>query len=186
MHCERALELLPRYADDELTEAQAGPLRRHLMGCPACRAVAADQRGLTRWFEPTEEVAVPTDFAARVAAMAFEGEAAHELTPAAAARRVSPSGAPGPRPLEPAPTGLRDFVLVVIAAAAVAMFALSVAIGMRDRPAEQTLSATELPELLQMLDSLNDDPAGVAQPGAGPDGALPGGGIFLQGANPVR
>ena len=159
LHCERALELLPRYADGELTEGQAAPLRQHLLDCPACRSVASQQRGLGRWFETVEPVAVPSGFAQRVATLAFEGASVGdpsegELTPVGAARgprSIDSSGARG-RELGTGP-GLRDFVLFLTAAAAVALFALSVAIGLRDRPSGETLSATEIPELLQMLDS---------------------------------
>ncbi|QDU69948.1 hypothetical protein Pla86_50680 [Planctomycetes bacterium Pla86] len=175
LHCERALELLPRYADGELTEGQAAPLRQHLLDCPACRAVASRQRGLGRWFEAVAPVAVPPGFAERVAAMAFEGaqaqrEPQREPEPAGGAwdHRLRAVPDQDAAPLEVG-LGLRDFLLLVTAAAAVALFALSVAIGLRDRPSGETLSATEIPELLKMLDS-NVAPAAATTDGTSPIG----------------
>ncbi|TAJ16410.1 MAG: zf-HC2 domain-containing protein, partial [Planctomycetota bacterium] len=64
--CAAALELVPGYLDEELSEEQAAPLRRHLLACHACREHAQAERALHRWFVPSAPVAVPEGFAARV------------------------------------------------------------------------------------------------------------------------
>src|ERR1700752_2002103 len=74
--CDETRKLVPRYLDGELSEAQASPLRTHLLDCPACREVAKEGRSFHRWFEAVEPVpvAIPAGFAARVARRAFAGD----------------------------------------------------------------------------------------------------------------
>jgi hypothetical protein len=55
----------------------------------------------------------------------------------------------------PGTGGLRDFVLFATAVAAAALFALSVWLGMRARPAGEDLMAEPLGEVLQELEALN-------------------------------
>jgi anti-sigma factor RsiW len=72
--CRDASALIPSYLDGELTEAQAAPLRKHLLSCQACRGSAQSEKNLKRWFVEAEAPAVPKDFAARVARRAFAGD----------------------------------------------------------------------------------------------------------------
>ena len=73
--CDDARALVPSYLDGELSEAQASPLRAHLLDCPACRGVAKEGKALRRWFEfEPAPVSVPAGFAARVARRAFAGD----------------------------------------------------------------------------------------------------------------
>lgn len=165
MHCDRALEVLPRYLDGELHEPQAAALRSHLLACPACRAAAAEGRALTRWFVPTEAPAVPEGFAARVAAAAHRsdapvegpGEGPGEVLGVGQASRSSAGSSPGAltQPALGDGGSLRDFVLLMTAVAAAALFALSVVLGMRGRPAGEPLMAEPLGEVLQALEALN-------------------------------
>lgn len=161
--CERALELLPRYGDGELSESTSAVLRHHLMACPACRSVAAEQRSLARWFEPTEPVAVPVDFAARVAA-AIQASPRADAGPAVASAAGFAADGTG-SPAEDRGAALqstreagpvRDFVLFLTAAAAVALFALSIVIGLGGKPEEETLSASEVTEVLRMLEATRE------------------------------
>ncbi|MEO0650293.1 MAG: zf-HC2 domain-containing protein [Planctomycetota bacterium] len=149
MHCARAIELLPRYLDGELPEGQAQALRQHLLACPACRSSASEGRTLERWFEPLPAPAVPQGFAARVAAAAARldpATVAHEPegpAPALVSERAAPAGE------------LREFVLVLTAVAAAALFALSILLGLRDRPQGDGLMAEPLNEVLLELETLN-------------------------------
>ena len=72
MQCDDVLPLIAGYLDGELSEAQSGPVRQHLLDCPACRQVTQDQKALKSWFRPTAPVAAPEGFAARVARRAFQ------------------------------------------------------------------------------------------------------------------
>ena len=76
MNCKECLPLIPSYLDEELSEAQAAPLRQHLMDCRLCRKALSGERSFKRWFEsePVVEVAVPDGFASRVARRAFAGD----------------------------------------------------------------------------------------------------------------
>src|SRR6185436_4437001 len=87
MECIEARPLIPSYLDSELSEAQARPLRKHLLDCPECRALAQGEKNLKRWFVEEEATAVPRDFAARVARRAFAGDSGERfgVAPAAAA-----------------------------------------------------------------------------------------------------
>lgn len=138
MECRDVLPLVPLYLDGELVEAQAAPLRKHLLACPACREHAQSEKALKRWFVPVPEVAVPTGFAERVALRAFHGE------PAAA----------GAAPLNAqADLGLRRFVLWAVAAAALVLLTGSIALQLSERPRSDRLQASELPELWKQLEA---------------------------------
>jgi len=110
--CEHAKSLVPSYLDGELTEAQAAPLRAHLLGCPACREIAKDGRALSRWFEPGPDAQVPVGFAARVARRAFAGDPGGTVTP------DEPSGEGREAPVLP-------FLLRMTAAAAALLIVLA-------------------------------------------------------------
>jgi anti-sigma factor RsiW len=80
MDCNECLPLVASYHDEELSEAQAAPLRQHLMDCPACRKALAGEKTLRRWFPaPSDEgIQVPDGFAERVARRAFAGDMGSE------------------------------------------------------------------------------------------------------------
>jgi anti-sigma factor RsiW len=73
MNCTQAITLVGPYLDGELNEAQAGPLRRHLLACAGCRTGVQAHKDMRRWFVEPEPLAVPAGFAARVAQAAFAG-----------------------------------------------------------------------------------------------------------------
>jgi len=167
--CSDARVLIPSWADGELSEAQAAPLRSHLIGCRECRSAMQDLRALRRWFEAGADdgrALVPPGFAARVARRAFAGDTGERqaaLEPERAERRTL------------------DFVLWVTAAAAVVLLALSIALRVRELPGGERLRADDrtpltTEEILRALDALEASeqappaPAAVA-PAQGPGAA---------------
>lgn len=127
--CDSARPLVPSYLDGELSEAQAAPLRTHLLECPACREVAKEGRALERWFvAESTSVPVPAGFAARVARRAFAGD-------------------PGLLVPEPPPVrerrSLLPFLLVASAVAAALLFVLALAIQRQSLPDSGHLDAKE-------------------------------------------
>ncbi|QQS47366.1 MAG: zf-HC2 domain-containing protein [Acidobacteriota bacterium] len=50
MKCRQIEELLPLFAGDDLSEAQAGTVREHLAGCGSCSKLAADLSESVAWF----------------------------------------------------------------------------------------------------------------------------------------
>ena len=74
IQCEVVRALVPTYVDGEVSETVASTIRRHLIDCPACRAVAQEEQSLRQWFVAGPEVEVPDGFAARVARRAFAGD----------------------------------------------------------------------------------------------------------------
>lgn len=125
--CENAAALVPSYLDGELSEAQAGPLRAHLLQCPACREVAKDLKSFKRWFVDEAPPAVPPGFAARVARRAFAGDLG--LAPAGETARA-PAG-PGSASAD---GRLLVFVLRLTAAAAALLLCLAAALQLQARP----------------------------------------------------
>ena len=119
--CESAAALVPSYLDGELSEAQAAPLRTHLLQCPACREVAKDLKSLKRWFVQEDPVAAPPGFAARVARRAFAGDPGL-ASPAAHAQTANADGR------------LLAFVLRLTAAAAAVLLVFAATLQMRARP----------------------------------------------------
>lgn len=79
MACERVLELVPTFVDDEASESLASAVRKHLIDCADCRVVVQEEKSLRLWFDPIAgeagraDIVVPEGFAARVTAMAFSG-----------------------------------------------------------------------------------------------------------------
>ena len=57
--CKQQQTLIPSYLDGELSEAQAAPLRRHLLACQDCRNAAQGERSLKAWFQAEAGVTVP-------------------------------------------------------------------------------------------------------------------------------
>jgi anti-sigma factor RsiW len=140
--CDDARPLVPSYLDGELSEAQASPLRTHLLDCPACREVAKEGKALKRWFEPDPTVAsVPVGFAARVARRAFAGDPGLLV--------------PEP-PLQRARRPLLPFLLVATAVAAALLFVLAIAIQRESLPKTDRLDAMPRPP---WLDARTEAPA---------------------------
>lgn len=124
--CDDSRPLVPSYLDGELSEAQASPLRAHLLDCPACREIAKEGKTLTRWLEPDPApVSVPVGFAARVARRAFAGDPGLLV--------------PEPPPLLRRP--LLPFLLIATAVAAAVLFVLAVAIQRESLPHTNGLEA---------------------------------------------
>jgi len=157
MECTDAKLLIPSYLDGELSEAQAAPLRKHLLDCQPCRASAQGEKNLKLWFVAQAAPAVPKGFAARVARRAFAGDtgerslAGAELAIAAPVRKDADS--------------LR-FVLQLTSIAAVLLIFLSIAVRQQTLPSGGKLMADDHPEIkferaLEELDQLNraDAPA---------------------------
>jgi hypothetical protein len=161
--CTDALALVPSYLDGELSEAQAAPLREHLLGCQPCRGSAQDLKGLKRWFVgPAEEASlVPTGFAARVARRAFAGDTGEADAPLPAAA-VAPS---------------LGFVRELTGIAAAVLVALAIGLRMQDRPAGERLQADQrlsFPEVQEQLERLNREDAAAAVKGALGERTAPG------------
>ena len=165
MECIDALPLVPAYLDGELSEARAGLLRKHLLGCHACRGAAQHGKTLERWFAPLAEastdprsefaVAVPSGFAARVARRAFAGDSGERdyRLPRAKSDNVLP------------------FVLRVTALAAGLLFALAVGLQMQSRPEATHLSAeSAVPPVERIVEQFDQLNSGVIAPAADPQG----------------
>lgn len=155
MNCKDSRSLIPGYLDGELSEAQAAPLRQHLMDCPACRRATSGQKALGRWFrtEPASDVPVPPDFAARVTRLAFAGAAPSTESPAREAPAVEED-----RRLQP-------MVLWLTTVAAAALLLVSALIARLPRGDGGQLRAGDgatLEETLEELDRLAD-PAGAGE-----------------------
>jgi predicted anti-sigma-YlaC factor YlaD len=147
MECQNARSMIPSYCDGELTQAQAGPLRQHLLGCQPCRGSAQDLKNLKRWFAPAGAAVVPAGFAARVARRALQGDTG-ELVP----------GGVAPRADEERGRLLR-FVLACTAAAAVVLLLLAIGVRQVNLPRTDRLQAAgpppQLERALEELDRLN-------------------------------
>lgn len=159
--CTDARPLIMSYLDGELSEAQAAPLRKHLLGCQPCRASAQDQKNSKRWFVASEPVAVPRDFAARVARRAFQGDRGEGFAPQAPLSTR-------PRAHDVEERSMR-FVLALTALAAAVVIFLSIAIRQLTLPTGDSLRAddqsTVLPidRALEELDQLNAKEAPSAE-----------------------
>jgi len=163
MICKEYRALISGYADDELSEAQAAPLRQHMIDCQACRKVLAGEVALKRWFEPEPELlaAVPSGFAERVARRAFDGDTGEALVPAGGSDHETP---------------LLQFVLRLTAAAAVLLLVASALMRNVGLPAGDHLRAElNVPtneEIIEQLEILNRE---AAVESAGPaEGLEPG------------
>jgi hypothetical protein len=152
MRCEDALPLVPTYLDGEVSEAQAAPLRQHLLACAACRGSAQEQKTLHRWFEPcaAAAVSVPAGFSARVARRAFAGDTGER--PAVATAADEERGR------------LLRFVLQATAVAAALMLALAIALRSEELPPGDDLRAEDrvapkVEDVIEKLERLNADDA---------------------------
>jgi anti-sigma factor RsiW len=167
MRCDQALALIPSYLDGELQEAQAGPLRKHLLDCQGCRGGAQAGKNLKRWFAAETSVvagAIPQGFASRVARRAFAGDTGEpeiELLPARSPAVSAPAGR-----LRVAARGSEDpihrFVLQATAAAALVVLALSLALRSQTLPSGSVMQAADVrgeitvEKALERLDQMND------------------------------
>lgn len=149
--CKEARPLVASYADGELSEAQAGLLRRHLLECSGCRRLAQDEKALKRWFVAAAAPAVPEDFAARVVRRAFAGDT-------------------GEHGFAPAPVlevgRLRGFVTTLTGLAAAAAILIAVAIRQSDLPAERGLRADQVKTYEEVRHELEQLEAHEAHPAA--------------------
>jgi hypothetical protein len=153
--CENVRPLVPVYLDGELSEAQAAPLRKHLLACQPCRAQAQSEKNLRRWLVPAAAVGAPRGFSARVAQAAFAGVGA-----------AGNAGEYAEREEREAPALLRreasilPFVLRLTAAAAVLALVLSAAVRVIEQPSASELRADDRPTMtldqaLERLDQLD-------------------------------
>lgn len=148
--CDAARPLVPPYLDGELSEAQASPLRAHLLDCPACRESAKGGKALARWFvaEPLA-VSAPAGFAARVARRAFAGDPGLLV--------------PEPPAVHPRRT-LLPFLLVASAVAAAVLLVLALALQRESLPRAGGLDARETPPPWLEAEVRPEAGAGVAEP----------------------
>ena len=151
MECQNARSMIPSYLDGELSEAQAGPLRQHLLDCQPCRGSAQDLKNIHRWFVQPAAAVVPAGFASRVARRAFQGDTGETLV-----------GATLPRGEVGAPRGdeergrLLRFVLTCTAAAAAILLVLSIGVRQLALPHSDRLVASPVsPSLDKALDELD-------------------------------
>jgi len=148
--CQTYRALVPGYADGELSEEQAAPLRQHLLSCNACRNAVQDLDHVGRWFPAEPALEVPDGFAARVAAAAFTGAGpVARPQPRAQLRPTAAPSAPEPR--------LMGFVLTLTSVAAGVLLTLALLMAQEDEPQGTQMSAEPLPAILQELDRLNGE-----------------------------
>lgn len=161
MDCRAAQDLVPGYLDGELSDAQAAPLRQHLLDCPACRGAVQETRNLKAWFVDDGEVPVPAGFAARVTRRALAGDTG------APEESLADVLVPRPAPAGGDPRRLLDFVVHLTAAAAILLLVLSLGLHRLGRPAGSELQAQDgsLGEALEELDQLNRDLEDPTAPG---------------------
>jgi anti-sigma factor RsiW len=143
MECQAASALIAGYVDGELSEAQASPLRQHLLSCAGCRSLAQDSKTLKGWFVPTAAVPVPPGFASRVARRAFAGDRGREWARDGDALAGERS--------------IRSLVLGLTAIAASILIAVSLLLGTMQRPQTGNLWADDLSReaVIERLDELN-------------------------------
>ncbi len=161
MECNNARHLIPSYLDGELTEAQASPLRKHLLDCQPCRGATQGEKNMKRWFVDAEPVAIPRDFSARVARRAFAGDTGEGYVAAAPSWNDATAA-----------DGVLRFVLRMTAIAAAILILLSLALSRINLPSESRLMADDHPEVsleraLDELDRLEKDTATTRTPAKG-------------------
>ena len=147
--------LIPAYSDGELSEAQAGLLRKHLMDCQACRALVQEEKAFKRWFDAEEAPEIPADFAARVARRAFAGDTGER------APLEEPSAPLRSEPAEERQTPILRFSLQMTAAVAAVLMAISIGVGLLKQPhndlhADPNVDIS-VPQVLEELEKLNED-----------------------------
>jgi len=174
LNCKNARTLIPSYLDGEVSEAQAAPLRRHLLSCPACRELAKSETALQRWFAPPAAHQARPGFSARVAQAAFHADEVHEEEgatllphPSVPARAALPdSGSAAGLALVDAGVALEErptqqFVLLLTAAAAAVLLLFAVALQRNDLPSRSGLDAT--PDLSTLFEQIEAENAQVSE-----------------------
>lgn len=142
--CKQQRALIPSYLDGELSEAQAAPLRKHLLACQDCRNQAQGEKSLKAWFQAEGPVTVPEGFAARIARRAFEGDTGEPIAPLPA-REEAP---------------ILRFVLAATSIAAAVLLILAITLRGTDLPSGDRLRADsdspqQLEDVLRELDRVN-------------------------------
>jgi hypothetical protein len=174
MECSQARSLVPSYLDGELSQAQAAPLRRHLLDCQPCRAGAQGEKNLKRWFVASEVVEVPQDFAARVARRAFAGDTGDRFGEPMLAGGLAGGRSRSIRSGSRA--GAEDdnlrFVLQITSIAALVLIVLSIALKSFNLPSGLDLEAqrpeTSLEQAIEQADRLQraESRSAIAPPAA--------------------
>lgn len=94
MQCERVRELLSPYLDDELKGDEQRVVSKHLEGCPACTAIANEDRRIGRRIAEVGREPAPKGLAARIRTSLVEAEQSEATTtlamPAASIWRLRP------------------------------------------------------------------------------------------------
>jgi anti-sigma factor RsiW len=157
MECQEARRWIQGYLDGELQEAQAAPLRKHLLDCQPCRASAQSEKNLKRWFVEPKSVAVPRDFAARVARRAFAGDRGERFSEPV---MVGAGGGGAVLSMAAARGEERNlrFVLTLTAAAAAVLMMISLGIRSLNLPSGTKMRADDtmsIEEAHKRLDELN-------------------------------
>ena len=81
MSCERYLELLALWMDNELTGDEERELNAHLASCPDCRAAGAQLAALQAGFDELEDIPAPEGFARGVMDRVREAETEKKVIP---------------------------------------------------------------------------------------------------------
>jgi hypothetical protein len=163
MKCDQALALIPSYLDGELQEAQAAPLRKHLLDCQGCRGGAQGEKNMKRWFQADAALvaAIPQGFASRIARRAFAGDTGEPEIELLPARSPVLSMAPDRSAARGVDDPIYRFVLQATAAAALVVLALSLALRSQTLPSGSRLRAADVrgeisvEQALERLDRLN-------------------------------
>jgi len=60
--CLKVLDLLPRFIENDFTEAEEKEIREHLASCPSCQAEYESMLGLLDTLDTMPNLAVPASF----------------------------------------------------------------------------------------------------------------------------
>ena len=181
MECQDARRFIQGYLDGELQEAQAAPLRKHLLDCQPCRASAQSEKNLKRWFVQPRTVAVPRDFAARVARRAFAGDRGERfnepvlLGGSVESRRLASVSGGAIASVRGEDRNMR-FVLTLTSVAAAVLLMISMGIRSLSLPSGTNMRADDqhtmsIDEARQCLDQLNRSTTAPVPPAAHDAGA---------------
>lgn len=148
LNCENSQTLVPPYLDGQLSEAQAAPLRAHLIECPSCREVAKQGKNLKRWFAEGASCEVPRGFAARIARRAFQGDRGLPplVEPELALTPWNSQGSPlsGSERTDASSRGaLLPFLLTLSSVAAALLLVFALGIQKQSLPESNTLDASD-------------------------------------------
>ncbi|MEZ6003051.1 MAG: zf-HC2 domain-containing protein [Planctomycetota bacterium] len=144
MRCEQAQEWISKKVDGVLAVKEVGQLRQHLEQCGECREFEEDMLAMKAWFPAEEAVAVPAGFAQRIAAMAFDGQAAAPILQHVSGGRPRAGSTP------------ERFAMQLMALAAALLLALGLALYMQRGNSNHNLNADETQTLEQVLEELRE------------------------------